>query len=172
MAGCIIVKPYRFTPLRAFGGWKQQSGSHVPTTLTDAATGERIRDAKIVIVIARGPAYIPDSHQGPSLSPAIKIANFADLPRLSYPYSETYLWLFAAFGSLYYPNGMYVFRPGYRPVDYQPDASGTYPVVVQMERTDAATGRNELIDLAVSKIEDKWKPHLRRQLQAQLTKCR
>jgi hypothetical protein len=172
MAGCIIVKPYRFKPLRAFGGWKQPPGSYIPTTLTDAATGEQIHDARIVIVIARGPAYIPDSQQGPSLSPRIEIADFADLPGLSYPYSETYLWLFAAFGSLYSPSGMYVFRPGYRPVDYEPDSSGVYPALVEMDRTDEASGRAELIDLAVSKIEDKWKPYLRRQLTARLAKCR
>ena len=162
--GCFVFHG-RYEPLGQGPEAPPPPGGAVPTTVVDAPAGREIPDAGAVIVIDRGPAYLPHSGQGPSLSPRVAVVRFADLGRVAYRYTEIHCYpLLTAFGSIYYPAGVYVYRDGYRPVEYRREGSGLYPAALRLEPADRESGRRELLDLAASQIDEEWKPYVRKKL--------
>ena len=167
--GCVIIPQfYRLDPLKDAARVAPSRRSGAPSILLDAESGAAVADAKIVLVIERLPAYLPDSRSNRTLSPRVAVEAFARLPRLSYRYYEIYFFPWFALGSLYSPSGMYIFRRGYLPEEYRPDDDGTYPHVVELRRCDEATSREEMMKLAVQGVPESWKSHVQRQLKRRL----
>jgi hypothetical protein len=112
------------------------------TVLVDAETKQKISDADVILVLSRGPAYLPDTRQGPPKRPKVVVEKFARLATLSYTDHELYVWPFFAVGTLYSSARIFVYKPGYEPVAFRkvPESS-EYPKTIELTRCQMTSGR-------------------------------
>jgi hypothetical protein len=172
-AGCVVPQIHRVDPLYGMPVRDPQTGEiHRPkltTTLLDSATKRPIKNAQVVLVLARGPAYLPDAGQGPSKRPKVVVDKFARLDKLFYTDRELYVWPFFAIGTLYQGIDVFVYKRGYRPVAFKQIAPGKYPDVIEMTASEPDKSKEMIIGAALESIEkDEWKDYARELLDRHL----
>jgi hypothetical protein len=165
-AGCVIPQIHRVDPLCGVPVRDPQTGEiHRPrlkTTLLDSETKREIKDAQVVLVLARGPAYLPDSSQGPPKRPKVVVDRFARLDKLSYTDKEIYVWPFFAIGTLYEGIDVFVYKRGYQPVAFKQTAPGKYPDAIDLIGCESDKSKEMIIAVVVEGIKkEEWKDYAR-----------
>ena len=136
------------------------------TPVVDAVTRLPVHDAKVVIVISREAAFVPDTVRPPDLIPSIKIDLWERTDKLSHRFREFYVWPWGALGSSGYRlNGMYAYKRGYLPVEYRAEDSGK---LIELQPLNDGTSKPELIARVLAKVEERFRDRVRRELDQRL----
>jgi hypothetical protein len=172
MTGCVVPHIERFEPFALEKQDPKTGEIHrikLRTRFLDSEDEKQIADVKAILVITRGPAYLPDSRQGPSKYPKIVMCKFSQLDTLAFTDRELYVWPFFAVGTLHESSFVFIYKKGYRPQTFEPTAPFEFPDVIKMVRCPPEESVEEMANLASGSVrEDRWREYVRADIRKRL----
>jgi hypothetical protein len=166
--GCVVPQIHRHEVIQKLpSSNNSETRDEFPVKLLDAETKSEIKDAQVVLILSRGPAYLPDTSQGPEKSPKVIIDRFTRIDKLDYTDRELYVWPFFAVGTLYQDAQVFVYKKGYEPIPFNRNVLN--PETIEMKQTTPDEGKRLLVKMATANTKNnEWKDYVAEEIKRRL----